>query len=143
MTDRVLLDTNVLIAAVDRDRPGHLAARRLVESDPRALAITGQNLREFLVALTRPRANDGYGQTGPTAVAYWSEVSATLDSVEETRASRQLLASLVAGEKAVGKQVHDANLVAVAIEHGARAIVTASPRHFARFADLIEIEALN
>jgi len=143
MTERVLVDTNVLIAALDRDRPSHLAARFLVESDPRAISVTGQNLREFLAALTRPRADNGYGQAGAAAVAYWSEVTGTLDVIEETPGSRRLLGSLVADDKARGKQVHDAGLVAVAVEHGATTIVTANPRHFERFADLISIEELN
>ena len=38
--------------------------------------------------------------------------------------------------------MHDANVVAVALAHGAAAIVTDNRRHFSRFADLIAIEGL-
>lgn len=41
-----------------------------------------------------------------------------------------------------GKQVHDANLVAVALAHDATAIVTGNTRHFARFASTIVIEGV-
>lgn len=142
MTERVLLDSNVLIAAIDSSRPGHLLARNLIESDPRALTVSGQNLREFLSTLTRPASVNGYGADGDRAVADWTEVTSTLEFVDETPGSRQLLASFVSHGKAVGKQVHDANLVAVAVEHGATALITANRRPFERFTKLIEVEEL-
>ena len=52
------------------------------------------------------------------------------------------LMTLVREGRAVGRQVHDANIVATALAHGASVIVTSDTRHFARFSDLIEIEAL-
>ena len=142
MTERVLLDSNVLIAAIDSSRPGHLLARSLIESDPRALTVTGQNMREFLSTLTRPTSVNGYGADGDRAVAEWTEITSTLELVDETPGSRQLLASFVGDGTAVGKQVHDANLVAVAVAHGATALITANRRHFERFTKLIEVEEL-
>lgn len=38
--------------------------------------------------------------------------------------------------------MHDANVVACALAHGATSIVTDNTRHFTRFADLIAIEVL-
>lgn len=143
MTDRVVLDSNVLIAALDDSRPGHLAARMIIESDPRALAITGQNLREFLSTMTRPRESNGYGLAGERAVADWTEITSTLEFVPETSGSQRLLESLVSNGRATGKQVHDANLVAVAVDQGASTLITANLRHFERFAELIEIEELS
>ena len=142
MTERVLLVSNVLIAAIDASRPAHLTARTIIESDPRALAITGQNLREFLATLTRPSASNGYGIAGHRAVADWTEITSTLELLLETPGSQQLLTSLIADGRAVGKQVHDANLVAVAVDHGASTLITANRRHFERFSDLIQVEEL-
>lgn len=142
MTDRVLLDSNVLIAAIDSSRQGHLLARSLIESDPRALSVTGQNLREFLSALTRPTSANGYGAPGDRAVADWAEITSTMEFMDETPGSRQLLTSFVSDGKATGTQVHDANLVAVAVEHGATTLITANRCHFERFAEFIEVEEL-
>lgn len=142
VVERVIIDTNVLVAAADSTRPGHLAARSLIESDPRALCVSGQVLREFLVVGTRPVAQNGLGMAGPAVVMALAEHTSTLGLVDETAGSRQLLSSLVAEGRAAGTQVHDANLVAVAVEHGATTIITANRRHFERFADLIEIEDL-
>lgn len=142
MTDRVLLDSNVLIAAIDSSRPGHLLARSLIESDPRALTVTGQNMREFLSTLTRQASVNGYGAEGDRAVADWAEITSTLEFVDETPGSRQLLTSFVSDGKAAGKRIHDANLVAVAVEHGAATLITANRRHFERFTEFIEVEEL-
>ncbi|MFT4288203.1 type II toxin-antitoxin system VapC family toxin [Nocardioides sp.] len=143
VVERVIVDTNVLIAATDSARPGHLAARSLIESDPRALCVSGQVLREFLAVATRSVEHNGLSLTGAVAVVTLGEVTSTLDVVEETASSRRFLHGLVGSGRAAGQQVHDANLVAVAVEHGATTIVTANPHHFARFVDLISIEELN
>lgn len=142
MTERVLLDTNVLIATTDDSRQGHLAARRLIETEPRDLIIAGQSTREFLAVATRPRAVNGYGLSSPHAVSVLAEHTATLTVVDESAQSRGTLVGFVAGNLVRGKQIHDANLVAVALDHGATAIITANPGHFERFAHLIRIEPL-
>jgi hypothetical protein len=52
------------------------------------------------------------------------------------------LLHLVGQDLAAGRQVHDANVVAVALAHGAAAIVTSNSRHFSRFTELIVVEGL-
>jgi hypothetical protein len=47
---------------------------------------------------------------------------------------------LMEAGSSVGKQVQDANVVAVALAHRASAIVTDSTRHFARFGHLIAVQ---
>ena len=60
----------------------------------------------------------------------------------DSGAAMPVLAGFVQRETALGKQIHDANLVAQALHHRLDVIVTDNPRHFRRFADLIAIEAL-
>ena len=143
MTERVFVDTNILVAAYDPNRPRHLEARALLESDPRDLAVAHQSLREFVVVLTRPVEANGHGLDGPTASAAWRAVTSTVTHLPETEASQALLLEFVDSGLAVGKQVHDANLVAIALDHGASTLITANPRHFSRFSHLITIESLS
>ncbi len=142
VNERVLIDTNVLVMAYDAERNGHLAARTLIESDPRDVAVTHQNLREFLNVMTRPREQNGYGLSGAEANAVWADHTATLTFLSERSDSQRRLQGLVSSGLALGKQVHDANLAAVALDHGATAIVTDNARHFERFTHLIAIETL-
>lgn len=143
VSERVLVDTNVLVAAFDAGRLGHLRARVVIESDPRALCVSSQSQREFLAVLTRPEHENGYGLAGAAAVMVWNDHTATMEVVDDNAHARVRLQSLIGADRAVGKQVHDANLVAVAVEHGATTIITANRRHFERFADLIAIEDLD
>lgn len=39
-------------------------------------------------------------------------------------------------------QIHDANVVATMLEHELVSLVTANPRHFARFGELLDIHDL-
>lgn len=140
--ERALLDTNVLLAASDEGRRLHRAAIELLEGDPRALAETTQVMREFFSAATRPVEVNGLGQPGIVVVVNLEEMTRDLDLLAESAESTDRLKSLVRGAVVGGKQVHDANLVAVALVHDVDAIVTDNTADFARFADLIRIESL-
>ncbi|MFT4263123.1 MAG: PIN domain-containing protein [Nocardioides sp.] len=144
MSERVLVDTNVFVHAYDARRSAHHhQARSLLESDPRALAASHQSMREFLAVATRPVASNGYGVHGPAAARAWRALTGTIDSLVETKASQSLLLEFVDAGLASSRQVHDANLVAVALDHGATTLITDNVRHFERFAHLIRIEPLD
>lgn len=140
--ERVLVDTNVFLAATDTSRTTHAAAVRLLNEDQRALTATPQNVREYLAVATRPTSLNGLGLDGADAAANLGELLEGMDVVGEDIDSSDTLTDLVARGMAAGKQVHDANMIAVALASGATTIVTDDRRHFTRFADLIAIETL-
>jgi predicted nucleic acid-binding protein len=139
--DRTLIDTTVLVAVVDPARDGHRAATALLD-DGRPLAITPQILREFMVVASRPRSVNGLGLAlAQVALNAEEFAESALMLAEDYRVAR-VLRLLVGQRRAAGKQIHDANIVACALVHGVRRIVTGNPRHFDRFDDLIEIVPL-
>lgn len=140
--ERVVLDTSVLLAAVDTARAAHQSALRLLEGDERSLAIAAQSMREFLVGATRPADQNGLGMGGPAAVSNILELTSGLDVLHETAESRRRLLGFVGLGTVAGKQVHDANLVAVALSHGSDVLVTDNITDFRRFSDVIVIEPL-
>lgn len=141
-TTLVVVDTNVLLAATDRSRDSHSAASQLVSEDERRLAITPQIVREYLAVATRPLEVNGFGLAGEDAVANVEQFLDDMELLNEDAATTRLLLELIGQASAAGKQVHDANMVAVALAHGAAAIITDNARHFARFAELVTIENL-
>ena len=141
-TTLVVVDTNVLLAATDRSRDSYLAATALISGDERRLAITPQIVREYLVVATRPWEVDGFGLAGEDAVANVEQFLDDMALLTENAATTRLLLELIGQASAAGKQVHDANVIAVALAHGAAAIITDNARHFARFAGLVTIESL-
>jgi predicted nucleic acid-binding protein len=142
-TARVVVDTNVLLAATDRSRAAHEAATSLLNEDERRLALTPQIVREYLAVVTRPVAANGFGLSAADAVANVRQFVEDMDVLSEDAVTTARLIDLVGGRAAAGKQVHDANVVAVALAHRASAIVTDNARHFARFDTLIAIEGLS
>lgn len=139
---RVVIDTNVLLAATDRSRASHAAATGFLNEDERRLALTPQVVREYLAVATRPVSMNGFGLASTEAAANIQQCLEDMELLAEDLVATQLLLRLVAEGPAVGKQVHDANIVAVALAHQASAIVTDNTRHFARFVRMIPVEEL-
>lgn len=137
-----LVDTSVLVARLHPARRGHGAARELLATDGTFLT-TPQILRELMVASTRPMDVNGLGQDPPAAVRSVTALLERLTLVPEDARVAWRLRSLIGEGRAQGVTIHDANIVASALVHGANRIVTDNVRHFERFADLIEIEPLN
>ena len=54
----LVLDSTVLIAALDQSRSSHQMAREVLSSD-REKAVTTQTMREALAVATRPRSANG------------------------------------------------------------------------------------
>lgn len=139
----VVVDTNILLAATDRARSAHRAATRFLNEDERRLALTPQIVREYLAVATRPVDVNGLGLAVPDALANLDMFLEDMQLLAEDAATTTgTLVDLIGRGLAEGKQVHDANVVAVALTHGADAIVTDNARHFARFANLIAVENL-
>lgn len=138
----VVVDTNVLLAATDTSRVAHAAAIEFLNEDERRLAMTPQIVREYLAVVTRPVQVNGFGLAAEDAVANVEQLLDDMELLPEDGATTHRLVDLVAQGSAVGKQVHDANVVAAALAHQAGAIVTSNTRHFSRFAELIAIENL-
>lgn len=142
VADRLVLDTNVLLAATDEARDEHAAALEALESWPLAgtvLYTSGQVLREYLAVATRPVALNGLGLTRVDAVANVEVLRERLRFLEEDQRVATRLAELVRESECAGKQVHDANVVATALVHGVAAIATLNVEGFARFDSVIRI----
>ncbi len=68
----LVLDSTVFIAALDRSRSSHLAARSIISSG-KTLAVTTQTMRESLAVATRPISANGLGLAFPLA---WASITA-------------------------------------------------------------------
>jgi predicted nucleic acid-binding protein len=101
-----------------------------------------QVLREYLAVVTRPTP----GQTTPPD---WTAILANLAAfrasflvLEDTSVASEELARLVQQFAVRGRQVHDANLVAVMRLSGVRDLLTHNPADFTRFTPLIQVHSL-
>jgi predicted nucleic acid-binding protein len=129
-----LLDTSVLGRLANRTDKAHAIAQAAIaklHGRNEILNITAQNLIEFRNFATRPASANGLGLN---AAALAATFESALPLLEETPAVYPAWRALVDGLGIIGKQVHDARLVAVCHVHGVANILTFNVGHFARLA---------
>ena len=144
VADRAFLDTNVLLAATDEGRQEHERALAVLDEWPAAgvaLYASGQVLREYLCVATRDVAENGLGLAPAEALSNVSAFRGRLRVLEESAKVSDRLIALLSTIHCLGKQVHDANVVATMLVHGIETIVTNNENDFSRFAEHIAIIA--
>jgi predicted nucleic acid-binding protein len=140
--DRVVLDTNLLVAGSVEEHPSHPASKAYVErlaEQQIPMCITPQICREFMVVLTRaaigPRSFSV--EEALRALNVW-RTSCVLLKENELVFERWL--QLVEEFDVKGKQIHDAHIVAAMLSHDVTRIGTWNSSDFERYGDLIQIE---
>lgn len=98
------------------------------------LNITAQNLIEFRNAATRPRAVNGLGMRISEVEIKAAEFGAVFPLLVETADIYPAWKALTGAAGIIGKQVHDARLVAVCHVHRVTHLLTFNTAHFAALA---------
>ena len=134
----MLVDANLLLYAVDSGSTRHTTATRWLESilnGDRRVAIPWQTIGAFMRIATHPRVYD----RPLTAGQAWAHVGGWLGAEPTwippaTSNTAGILGSIIASTPVTANLVPDAQLAALAIEHGL--VVQTADSDFARFADL-------
>ena len=132
-----LVDTSVLARLANTADPFHAAAARAVLELHRrgeVLHVTPQNLVEFRNLATRPKAVNGLGLSAVDAEAKASVFEGAFPLLAETPDIHPAWKTLVGALGVIGKQVHDARLVAVCHVHAVTHLLTFNVAHFVRMA---------
>jgi predicted nucleic acid-binding protein len=132
-----LLDTNVLVRLANTaDARYAIADRAVVELHRRGevLHVTPQVLVEFRNVATRPAALNGPGLSTVDAEAQAAGFEATFPLLAESPDIFPAWKALVGALGVIGKQVHDARLVAICHAHGVTHLLTFNVSHFVRMA---------
>lgn len=132
-----LIDTNLLIRlANSTDAKFATATAAVAELHRRGetLHVTPQNLIEFRNVASRPKSLNGLGLSLSSVESKAAGFEATFPLLPDTPDIFPAWKSLVAAAGVIGKQVHDARLVAVCQVHGVTHLLTFNTAHFARLA---------
>ena len=130
------IDTNVLLAASDTDRPNHTEAVDFLESGlrgERRLFTNGQVFREYLVVATRPLKNNGFGLSPNDALSNIQAFGTCIQLLNESPTVARKLNKLVGDDTLKGKRIHDANIVATMQANGLTRLKTYNPSDFMTF----------
>jgi predicted nucleic acid-binding protein len=134
-----LLDTNVLVRLANRaDALWPIADGAVAKLFLRQgkLHITPQNLIEFRNVATRPQSVNGLAMAIPDAVNKIADFEKVFPLLADTPDIFPAWKALVAAAAVIGKQVHDARLVAVCHVHRVTHLLTFNMAHFQTLAGI-------
>ncbi len=125
--NRVLVDTNILVYAVDEDSIFHAAAEKVLRSSEYSLFTTSKNLSEFLVVLTR-------GVVAPVpveeALLLLEELMTNFTVLYPSGSSRKVLEQLLRKYQPRGLKIHDFEIMSIGLENGIRRVATVNKDDF-------------
>lgn len=132
-----LLDTGILLRLADLRDVQHTivsqSVRKLIAQGEELLTAT-QNVAEFCNVATRPTVNNGLGLPPAEAIKLFEkDVEPICQVVVERESGHQELNRLISTYAVVGKQVHDARLVAMMLTWQIENILTLNERDFRRY----------
>jgi predicted nucleic acid-binding protein len=138
--EHALVDTNILLEATDERRVHHRSAFELL-SNGSGLRLCAQVVREYLVVATRPATSgmNGLGLSRRHALENVRALRERMRLVPEEKPLLPALLDLLDAVPCTGKRIHDANLVACAVVHGIRRLVTLNARDFAAFSAYVTV----
>jgi hypothetical protein len=104
-----------------------------------SLCLAPQNLYEFWVVATRPVGENGLGMTPAAAQTELIQLKALFHIMDDTPAVLAEWERLVFDYQVIGKNAHDARLVASMIIHQITHILTFNRTDFQRYREIIVI----
>ena len=132
-----LLDSGILLRLANPKDTRHGEVRSavtLLGDREEPLHVATQNIAEFCNVISRPVENNGLGKTPQEAMRFVQEdiepICAVLIEIDFAYAEFK---RLVATYSVVGKQVHDARLVAMMLAWQIENILTLNDRDFRRY----------
>ena len=133
----VLIDTSVLARLANTKDALHGVASGAIAKLHRqgdSLAVTAQVLVEFRNVATRPTNVNGLGHTAAQSEAKAAAFELQFSLLPETPDIFPAWKTIVDALGVIGKQVHDARLVAVCHVHSVSQLLTFNLSHFVRLA---------
>ena len=140
----MIIDANILVYAVDEDAPQHARAKAFLEehlNGDRRIGLPWQSLTAFLRITTHPRVMSAplSGSDAAGFVTDWLNAPAAW-LPETTSKTWPILLGLINTHGVTGNLVPDAQLAALAIQHGVP--VASADSDFALFPEVVWLNPL-
>ncbi len=136
---RYLVDTNVLLRWSNASTTDHNLCTKAIDSlvrDKNDLCICAQVLIEYRVVATRPLSVNGFGLGSDDVRRYMSDLREIFTVLPELPDIAERWEDIVDRYAVLGRQAHDARLVAIMLGHGIRDLITFNTRDFEKYSEL-------
>ena len=135
-----LADTNILIRFLLRNDPAYQPIRRavtLLKTRRERIVTSAQNMVEFWRVCTGSPESNGLALSIEATGHRLRLLERHFPVLPEERQTYSEWKILVSKYRVMGKQVHDAHIVAAMTAHGVTQILTSNVRDFARYDEII------
>lgn len=139
----IQVDTNILLRSAKPSHPTHCLAVNAVKTllaDDKRVCLILQNLIEFWNVATRPVENNGFGWTPSKTDIEVSRLESLLTVLSDSQAIYREWRKVVLDNSVLGKQVHDARIVAAMNVHQVTKLLTFNAKDFKRFQHITLID---
>jgi predicted nucleic acid-binding protein len=133
------VDTNVLLRSIDDDHPAQLVAENALlqlRDQGDTPSIFPQNLIEFWAVATRPIASNGLGWSVERTNQELAHLTKLFVVLSDSDAVLIEWKGIVLRHLVIGKQVHDAHLVAAMLAHSVTHLLTFNNADFKRYSEI-------
>lgn len=133
---KLLLDSNVLLRWSDSRAPEYAACAEAVTQlaqQGHTICVCAQVIIESYVVATRPVEVNGLGFTAVEARQTLADIEESFPCLPEPSDMASQWRNVIETHSVVGKQAHDARLVALMQAHGINHIVTLNAADFSRY----------
>ena len=133
MSNSVLLDTNVLIYAIDADSKFHDQSQKLLLNQSYEFVTTSKNISEFLVALTRA---ESLKISVDQALDILQDFTEDIPILYPNQKSSMLFYELLRKYNPSGLKIHDFEIAAIALAFNIKCIASFNESDFKHIKEL-------
>jgi len=130
----MLIDTNILIYAINEDSPKHKVAKKFLSESKVILVVSHQVIFEAIRVLTHPKFS--MPMESPSAVKSISAIAEACQIITPNQKTYYLTLELIKQFSLGGNRIFDAYLAATAITNEIYEIATDNTKDFKRFTEL-------
>ncbi len=140
---RVLLDTNILLRAAEREHSQHSTAVAAIDTlieQEHELCLVPQCIQEFWVVATRPKDVNGLSREPDQVVLAVQGILRSFTLLRDERAIFERWFELVTLHEVRGIKAYDTRLVAAMLRHGIDQLLTFNGADFKRYTEISVID---
>lgn len=127
----MLIDTNILVYAINADSPKNEAAQLFLQKEINSLVVSHQNIFEALRVLTHPKFSSPM-KPKEAQEAVWTIIE-TCKIIYPNNKTHYLALELIKENNLLGNQIFDAYLAATALSNNITKITTDNDKDFRKF----------
>ncbi|WP_160148112.1 type II toxin-antitoxin system VapC family toxin [Rubripirellula obstinata] len=134
-----MLDTSVVVRLAQPTTPSCKAVLNTLDElgqQGYEFCIVPQVIYEYWVVVTRPLANNGLAFSADDTTLEIAKLASLFTVLRDERTVFEHWQQLVTSYKVIGKNAHDARIVAAMHRHGINDLLTLNPKDFRRYAKI-------